>query len=147
MHELEPLNVLIVEDEAVLALDLQGTIEDAGHNVVGWAMNAGEARRMVVEGGIDVAFVDIQLGDGPSGIEVAEFIRGTSDSTVIFLTANPTRIPEHFAGAVGVIAKPYTVAGLAQALKYLQEGVRSPPPAVEPPPLLRLAPQFETVRA
>ena len=38
-----------------------------------------------------------------------------------------------FAGAVGVIAKPYTMSGLISALRYLHEGVRRPPPASKLP--------------
>jgi CheY-like chemotaxis protein len=147
MTEFEPLNVLVVEDEAILAMDLEGIIEDAGHHVVGWAINAAEAREMIGSRDIDVAFVDIHLGDGPSGVDLAEELRRSSAAPVVFLTANPKRIPDHFAGAIGVISKPFTVAGLQRSLGYLAEGVRRPPPATERPHVLQLSPAYETAWA
>lgn len=145
MHEqprFEPLNVLIVEDEALLALELEGLLEDAGHKVVGWATSSGEARDMVDTVDADLAFVDVHLNDGPTGVELAGYIADRKRSTVVFLTANPKRIPEHFSGAVGVIAKPYTMNGLTAALRYLHEGVRRPPPVSALPVGFTLAPAF-----
>ena len=138
----DPLRVLIVEDEALLAMELETLIEDAGHTVVGWATSAEEARGMVDETRADIVFVDIQLTDGPTGVEVAEYIHAEKRSMVVFMTANPKRIPDHFAGAVGVIAKPYTMNGLMAALRYLQEGVRRPPPKAVLPAGFTLSPSF-----
>ncbi|QPC92282.1 response regulator [Mesorhizobium sp. INR15] len=144
---IEPLKVLIVEDEALLAMELESLVEDAGHSVVGWATSLTEARSMVDTTDADIAFVDIQLTDGPTGVEVAEYIGEQKNSMVVFMTANPKRIPDHFAGAVGVIAKPYTMNGLMSALRYLQEGVRRPPPVSVLPAGFTLSPAFETVWA
>ncbi|RVD46774.1 response regulator, partial [Mesorhizobium sp. M8A.F.Ca.ET.023.02.2.1] len=104
----EPLKVLIVEDEALLAMELESLVQDAGHSVVGWATSLAEAREVVDSTRADIAFVDIHLTDGPTGIDVAEYIDDRKNSMVVFMTANPKRIPDHFAGAIGVIAKPYT---------------------------------------
>lgn len=138
----DPLDVLIVEDEALLAMELEGLVEDAGHSVVGWATNSVEAKRLVDGVRADVAFVDVHLTDGPTGVEVAEYIRETKGSMVVFMTANPKRVPEHFAGAVGIIAKPYTMNGLMAALRYLHEAVRRPPPASTLPVGFTLAPPY-----
>lgn len=145
MHEqagFEPLKVLIVEDEALLALELEGLLEDAGHKVVGWATSSEEARAMIDTVDADLAFVDIHLNDGPTGVGLAEYIVSRKGSTVVFLTANPKRIPTNFSGAVGVIAKPYTMNGLTAALRYLHEGVRRPPPVSALPVGFTLAPAF-----
>jgi len=139
---MDPLKVLIVEDEALLAMELEMLVEDAGHSVVGWATSSDEARRMVDSTAADIAFVDIHLTDGPTGVEVARYIDEQRTSMVVFMTANPKRIPEHFSGAVGVIAKPYTMNGLMSALRYLQEGVRRPPPVSAIPTGFTLAPDF-----
>ncbi len=142
----EPLKVLIVEDEALLAMELESLVEDAGHSVVGWAMSSDEAKTLVDTSDADIAFVDIHLADGPTGVDVAEHIR-RSGPVVVFMTANPKRIPENFAGAVGVISKPYTMNGLISALRYLQEGVRRPPPVSALPAGFTLSPAFSTVWA
>jgi DNA-binding LytR/AlgR family response regulator len=143
----EPLKVLIVEDEALLAMELESLIEEAGHSVVGWATSSDEARSMVDSTDADIAFVDIHLTDGPTGVDVAEYIGERKRSMVVFMTANPKRIPDHFAGAIGVIAKPYTMNGLTSALRYLQEGVRRPPPVSVLPAGFTLSPAFEVVWA
>lgn len=140
----EPLRVLIVEDEALLAMELEGLVEDAGHMVVGWATSSGEARDLVDTTDADIAFVDVHLTDGPTGVSVAEYIAEKRCSMVVFLSANPARIPDNFAGAIGVIAKPYTMNGLMAALRYLQEGVRAPPPVSALPVGFTLSPRFKT---
>ncbi|MBZ9720712.1 response regulator [Mesorhizobium sp. M7A.F.Ca.CA.001.09.2.1] len=144
---IEPLKVLIIEDEALLAMELESLVEDAGHSVVGWATSSTEAMAMADATEADIVFVDIHLSDGPSGIDVAKYIGERKSSTVVFMTANPKRIPDHFAGAIGVIAKPYTMNGLTSALRYLQEGVRRPPPVSARPAGFTLSPAFETAWA
>jgi DNA-binding response OmpR family regulator len=144
---IEPLKVLIVEDEALLAMELESLIEEAGHTVVGWATSSAEAATMADSTDADIAFVDIHLTDGPTGVDVARHIGETKNSMVVFMTANPKRIPDHFAGAIGVIAKPYTMNGLASALRYLQEGVRRPPPRAVLPAGFTLSPAFEEMWA
>ncbi len=139
---LKSLRVLIVEDEALLAMELEGIIEDAGHTVVGWATSSVKAKRMIDEVEADVAFVDMNLTDGLTGMDVAAYIRDRKASVVVFLTANPRRIAEDYAGAIGVISKPYTANGLTAALRYIQEGVFDPPPASSRPSGFTLSPQY-----
>lgn len=143
----EPLKVLIVEDEALLAMELENLIAEAGHTVIGCAVSLAEARRLIDTEDADLALVDIHLSDGPTGIAVADYIRSATRSTVVFLTANPKRIPQDFAGAAGVIAKPYTVNGLTAALRYMEEGVRRPPPTGPRPVGFSLSPDYAAVWA
>ncbi|MDF1598340.1 response regulator [Mesorhizobium sp. YIM 152430] len=141
---MEPLKIIIVEDEALLALELEGLIEDSGNVVVGWATNLAEAMILVDENEADIAFVDLNLSDGPTGIKIAEYIRDSGRSLAVFMTANPRSLPENYAGAIGVISKPYTMSGLIAALTYLKEGVREPPPASSLPVGFFLSPQYAT---
>ncbi len=138
----DSLRVLIVEDEALLAMELEALVEDAGHSVAGWAISSEEALTMADELGADIALVDVHLIDGPTGIEVAQYIADKELSAVVFMTANPKRIPDSFVGAIGVIAKPYTLNGVTSALRYLQEGVRRPPPVSELPVGFTLSPAY-----
>jgi DNA-binding response OmpR family regulator len=142
MDKTEPLKVLIVEDEALLAMELEALVEDAGHAVVGWATSSRHARDMVDAVDADIAFVDVHLTDGATGVLVAEYIAARKSSMVVFMTANPKRLPENYAGAVGVIAKPYTMNGLMAALRCLHEGVRTPPPASALPVGFTLSPRY-----
>lgn len=137
----EPLRVLIVEDEALLLMQLESTIEDEGHDVVGTAMTAGEAISLARLVEPDVAFVDLQLLDGPTGIQVARFLR-TSNTVVVFITANATRIPADYEGAAGIVAKPFSQAGITATIRYLVECIRTPPPQLPTPAELNVAPPF-----
>jgi len=142
MPDLKPLKVLIVEDEALLALELESLVEDAGHQVVGWATNSTEARLAIDTSEPDLAFVDIHLADGPTGLAVADYINAARPTVVVFLTANPKRVPENFAGACGVMSKPYTVNGLMGCLRFLHQGIRRPPPDEALPVGFNLSPSY-----
>ena len=129
-----PLDVLIVEDEALLAMDIESMILDSGHNVMGEASCLREVIAMPVNRPPHIAFVDIQLDEGSTGLEVCALIRAQwADTAVIFLTANPKKIPGDFCGAYGVIPKPFSRSGLMSAMRYIQEGVCDPPP-ISPQP-------------
>ena len=137
-----PLRVLVVEDEALLLMQLESFLEDAGHIVVGDAMSSQEAMTISTTVEADLALVDIHLADGPTGIEVGRFFVERTNMAVVFMTANPKRIPDDFSGAIGVIAKPYTQQGLNSALSYLVGAVQNPPPIGDLPRSLVLAPAY-----
>jgi CheY-like chemotaxis protein len=139
------LKILIVEDEALLALELESLIEDCGHEVAGWAPSVSDALDIIEEEAeIDLVFLDIQLQDGGSGFDVADYLKRNSRIAFVFLTANPRRIPKDFAGACGVISKPYSITGLLDCIGYLEEGIRRPPPSLALPTSFRLSPEFAT---
>ncbi|MCG7393319.1 response regulator [Microvirga sp. ACRRW] len=130
MSKVTPLRILIVEDEFLIALELESLLQDAGHDVVGIAASSEEALSLSNQLSPDLAFVDIHLADGLTGIDVARHLSDQHHVTVLFMTANAKRIPEDFAGARGVIAKPYTERGVKEALAYItaeqkQEGDRN----------------------
>jgi CheY-like chemotaxis protein len=135
------LSVLIVEDEALPAMLLQGFLEDAGHVVVGWATSSDEATQLAQRTRPDLAFIDLHLADGLTGVKVAEELRG-SCRHVVFVTANSRMLPLDYAGALGVISKPYSTHGIKRALEYIEEGVRNPPPQCATPASLTLAPHY-----
>jgi DNA-binding NarL/FixJ family response regulator len=62
--------ILIIEDEALVAMELRFVLEDLGHEVIGSAADARTARNLVKETDVDLALVDIHLSDGPTGVEL-----------------------------------------------------------------------------
>jgi CheY-like chemotaxis protein len=116
------LRILVVEDEILIALELESLLQDLGHDVVGIAASSKDALSLGRDLKPDLAFVDIHLSDGPSGVDVARHLSSEHGVTVLFMTANAKRIPEDFAGAWGVIAKPYTERGVREALAYVMAG-------------------------
>lgn len=116
-----PLRILVVEDEVLIALELECLLDDLGHVTVGVAGSSAEAIALGQATAPDVAFVDIHLIDGPTGVDVARALSADPNVTVVFMTANAKRIPDDFAGAVGVIAKPYSERVVAGALRYVAD--------------------------
>jgi CheY-like chemotaxis protein len=138
----EPLRVLVVEDEALLLLQLAMTIEEEGHDVIGTAMTSGEAIALAGHLDPDIAFIDLQLLDGPTGLDVARFLRASHRTIVIFITANANRIPLDYEGAAGIVSKPFSQAGITEAIRFVEECVRRPPPHLPVPKELKLSPSF-----
>ena len=124
-----PLAVLVVEDEALLAMDIEAMIADAGHRVVAESASLHDVVALDGSLQLDLAFVDLNLAKGTSGLDVCALILSRWPGTmIVFLTANPLKIPADFAGAHGLIAKPFSRTGLLSAMRYIAEGVTDPPP-------------------
>ncbi|MGI4806673.1 MAG: response regulator [Janthinobacterium lividum] len=143
-----PLNVLIVEDEALLAMDLEAMVEDTGHDVVAEAASLPDVLALGEGLHPDIAFVDVQLARGSSGIDVARVIgQRWPDTVIVFVTANPLKIPQDFAGAHGVIAKPFSRIGLLSAMHYIANSIIAPPQTAPAPPSFIASAAFATAQA
>ena len=80
-------NILIVEDEKIIALDLQRRLERFGYSVIGMASDGQEAISLARERRPDIILMDIMLAGPMDGIEAAKQIRAQLGIPVIFLTA------------------------------------------------------------
>ncbi len=102
--------ILVIEDEAIIALDLQSIVADMGHAITGVARTHDGAVALAKKERPDLILSDIQLADGSSGIEaVNEILKAAGDIPVVFITAFPERLltgdrPE----PAFVITKPYS---------------------------------------
>lgn len=137
-----PMNVLIVEDEVLLATELGFLVEEAGCRDVGHAMSSDEALALTGRLRPDLVLVDVHLADGPTGIEVTRKIVDDCHAVALFMTANVMRLPSDFAGACGVIGKPYSEHGVRAALRYLETALRTGQAPGLPPLGLQLAPAW-----
>jgi len=79
--------VFVVEDEAVVAMEIKDHLRTLGYEVCGHTARGASALRQIPEVCPDLVLMDINLGDGISGLEVAERLRAVIDVPVIFLTA------------------------------------------------------------
>lgn len=116
-------DVLIIEDEPIIAMDLETIVRDLGHGVTGVAVTRDEAVAQAMAQRPGLVLADIQLADDSSGIDAVKDILAQFSVPVIFITAFPERLltgerPE----PTFLITKPFqrsTVkAAIAQALFF-----------------------------
>ncbi len=84
--------VLIIEDEPVIAADIEALVRELGHKVLDVASTRKEAAEAVARATPGLVLADIQLADGSSGIDAVKDILGRFDVPVIFITAFPERL-------------------------------------------------------
>jgi DNA-directed RNA polymerase specialized sigma24 family protein len=122
-------DILIIEDEALIALDLEHLVESLGHRTIGIARTRSEAAALSKTTRPGLILADIQLADGSSGLEAVNDLLATFEVPVIFITAYPERYltgerPE----PAFLISKPYqpsTVSALvSQALFFERNAVQ-----------------------
>jgi CheY-like chemotaxis protein len=122
-------SVLIIEDEPIIALDIEAMVEDLGHEVTGIARTHKEAIALMLKHRPGLVLADIQLADGSSGLEAVNEILASIDVPVIFITAYPERLltgekPE----PAFLITKPFqpeaVKAAISQALFFGQVASR-----------------------
>ena len=84
--------ILIIEDEPLIAMDIEEMVESLGHRVVGTARTHTEAIELFSSTRPKMVLADIQLADGSSGIDAVNEILATTPVPVIFITAFPERL-------------------------------------------------------
>lgn len=102
--------VMIIEDEAIIAMDLEALVSEAGHKVTGVARTHAGAVDLGKREKPDLILADIQLADNSSGIDtVRDLLESLGEIPVIFITAFPERL---LTGArhepAFLITKPYS---------------------------------------
>ena len=85
-------NVLIIEDEPIIAMDLEALVEGLGHEVAAIARTRTEAVAAARRTGPGLILADIQLADGSSGLDAVNDILRDFEVPVIFITAYPERL-------------------------------------------------------
>jgi DNA-directed RNA polymerase specialized sigma24 family protein/CheY-like chemotaxis protein len=85
-------DILIIEDEPIIAMDVEHIVRSLGHEVAGIARTHNEAVAIARKGGIGLVLADIQLADGSSGINAVNEILQNIELPVIFITAYPERL-------------------------------------------------------
>lgn len=109
--------VMIIEDEPIIARDLEAIVVDLGHEVVGVADTRAGAVTLAMAERPDLVLADIQLADGSSGTDAVRDILAAHTAPVIFITAFPDRL---LTGArpepTFLISKPFQTATVQAAV-------------------------------
>ena len=118
--------VLSIEDEPIIAADLEALVEDLGHTVTGNATTHSEAVELARKFPPGLVLCDIQLADGSSGLDAAADIIADFDVPVIFITAFPERLlTGERTEPTYLITKPFqpnaVKAAIGQALFFHKE--------------------------
>ncbi len=101
-------DILIIEDEPLIALDLESIVTAVGHRVMGVARTKTEAEAMVKRRKPGLILADVQLADGSSGLDAVREILQTMDLPVIFITAYPEQVlTGHRPEPTFLIPKPF----------------------------------------
>ena len=127
--------ILIIEDEALVAMELRFVLEDLGHEVVATVADAATARRIVRETEVDLALVDIHQSDGPTGVALGRELGQELGVTVLFMTANPGMVRDGVAGTIGVLSKPTDERAVQTAVDYALRRREGRPVLYAPPEL------------
>ena len=127
--------ILIIEDEALVAMELRFVLEDLGHEVLGVAATAQAARDLVRENDVDLALVDIHLSDGPTGINLGRELGQDMGVSVLFMTANPGMVRDGVAATIGVLSKPTDEHAVQTAVDYALRRRQGQPVDYAPPGL------------
>lgn len=85
-------SVLIIEDEPLIAMQLEDLVAGLGHRICGTAATRTQAREAVAEERPGLVLADIQLADGSSGLDAVDDILSAGSMPVIFITAYPERL-------------------------------------------------------
>ncbi len=113
-------SVLIVEDEIFIAMEIERILEEAGYSVV--AIAADQPGALAAGRNAEVAFVDLNLRDGPTGPQIARELATRYGVRVVYVTANPAQIGEPAPTAVGCIRKPFTPHAILAAAALAAQG-------------------------
>lgn len=117
------MKIVVCEDNFVIALDLEGLVEDLGHKCCGIASRSDEALQMAEEEGADLVLVDLDLADGPTGLDLVDALAARNIPSII-VSGQPTRVGEGHA-ANAVLPKPVNKPLLCKKIAEIapQQGV------------------------
>jgi CheY-like chemotaxis protein len=112
----KPMSVLIIEDEALIAHELQSIVRNLGLSVAGMARNRAEALRIADASRPQLIFADYKLR-GDTGVDIVNAIREHLNASVIYVTAHPEAVAAAGANSDIVIPKPFNVRTVERAVQ------------------------------
>ena len=127
------MRILVVEDQALIALTLAEALKEAGHEVIGPAVRSEQALSLARARRPELALVDIDLDYAGEGLELASELYALG-SAVLFMTGRADLARTHPL-ALGVMVKPFSLTSAVAAVSIAQgllAGESDPPiPPIE----------------
>lgn len=111
--------VLLVEDDAILAMSLEEALQDGGASQVTVCSSMKATMEELESGNFDAIILDVHLADRDDGWALAELVTmlGPKPPRIVFSTGSPEDIPEEIAEMGPVFEKPYDSAQLVDVLR------------------------------
>ncbi len=126
------MRILLVEDDALTAMMLEVTLADAGHEVLGPAASTGVALELAGKRRPALALVDVDLGPGGSGLDLARQLRDRWQVPVLFVTGLILEAKAHPELGVGCVRKPYAPGTVIESIAFLRRMWQGEPPSGKP---------------
>jgi len=120
-------SVLVVEDDTLLAYALAGNLRDVGYSVIGPAANLAAAKRLLADNKIDVACLDVRLGESETSVPLAHSLAALG-IPFVFLTAYPVAYLPIDMRDRPKIDKPFQPEILVDRLEELVGAAAAQPP-------------------
>ncbi len=128
-------DVLIIEDEPLIAMDIESIVDGLGHRVIGIARTRSEALALARESRPGLVLADIRLADGSSGLDAVNDMLKSFEVPVIFITAFPeTLLTGERPEPAFLIAKPFrpaTVSAVISQALFFDRKATNQQPEVE----------------
>jgi CheY-like chemotaxis protein len=126
------MRILIVEDNGLVAMDIECQLLDAGHEVVGIAATAIEAIEIGRAETPELALMDVSLADGSNGVDAAGRLKGEFGIPSVFITATLPDRPEVRHNGIGHLSKPFTEEEVVRAVEVIAAVLSGCKPGVAP---------------
>ncbi len=120
MNSVKSVNLMLVEDERVVAFDLKNQLQSLGYRVVAMVGSGEQAMRSIADAGPDLVLMDIHLEGAMDGIETASEIQARHQIPIIYLTAYAEDETLHRALAsrpFGYLVKPWDIRELHASIQ------------------------------
>jgi two-component system, response regulator PdtaR len=126
------MRILVVEDEALVAMALADCLEDAGHEVVGPAATVDEAMALCEARTPELALLDIDLRDDGDGVALARLLFAQWRLPVIFTSGQSAAARRARDVALGHVPKPYKTETVLRCIEAAREVMGGGEPATVP---------------
>ena len=120
------MRVIVVEDEAIIALCMGMTLQEAGHEVMGPVASFDGCLKLVEQEVPELALIDINLEKGGNGIDVARVLLDRWRVMSIFVSSQHRQARDNMEAAIGCLDKPFATRSLVETIevaKDLKQGV------------------------
>lgn len=116
----QTVRILIVEDNVIIADDMQSMLEEIGYEIVSSVMAFEQAVKVLAENEVDLVLIDIVLASDKTGIDLGKHIREKYNIPFVFITSNSDRATVESAKLVkpnGYLVKPFEQQDLYTAIE------------------------------